>query len=150
MAEQVYFEDVGVGSDIPALVKHITRQQLVRWAGASKDFFELHYDKEFARASGYEDVLVHGRLKAALLGQLLSDWVGEKGRVRKVSCSFRGTDFPGKDLTCKGTVIKKYVDQDEHCVECEIWTVNESGQKTTPGTGVVVLPSRESSRGNRA
>jgi hypothetical protein len=51
-------------------------------------------------------------------------------------------DVPGDTLTCKGKVVKKYVEGDEHCVECEVWVENSKGERTTPGTAVVVLPSR--------
>ncbi len=87
-------------------------------------------------------VIVHGALKSAWLGQLLGDWVGEDGSVRKYGCSYRGMDVPGDTLTCKGKVTKKYVEGDEHLVECEIWLENSKGEKTTPGTAVVVLPSK--------
>ena len=76
---QIHYEDVKEGSDIPTLEKTPTTRTLVMWAGASGDFFELHYEKEFAKTMGFPNVLVHGRLEAAYLTQLLTDWIGEKG-----------------------------------------------------------------------
>ncbi len=142
MAKQIFYEDIEEGAEIPALTKHITRRQLVMWAGASGDYYELHYDKDFAQSTGVPDVLVHGRLKAALLGQLITDWIGEEGRLTKLSCSYRGMDLPGEDLLCKGKVTKKYVKDGEHYIECEVWTQNPKGERTTPGTATIVLPSR--------
>lgn len=142
MAKHLYYEDVEVGTELPALVKHPTTQQLVKWAGASGDYYELHYDKDFAQAQGFEKVLIHGKLKFGFLGQFMIDWIGEKGILKKLSCSYRGTDFPGEDLVCKGRVTNKYVKDGEHIVECEIWTENPRGEKTTPGNATVVLPSR--------
>ena len=143
MTKQLYFEDVEVGAEIPALVKHPTTRQLVKWAGASLDWVELHYDKDFAQKMGFPGVIIHGRLKTALLGQLLTDWIGEQGMVRKLTSSWRGTDFPGADLTCKGKVTSKYAKDKEHWVECEIWTENSKGDKTTLGEAIVILPSKE-------
>jgi len=142
MAKQLCYEDVEVGTEIPPLVKRPTTRQLVQWAGASGDYYELHYDKDFAQAQGFPNVLVHGKLKFGLLGQMLTDWIGEGGILRKLSCSYRATDFPGEDLVCKGRVANKYVKDGEHIVECEIWTENPSGEKTTPGNTTVILPSR--------
>ena len=48
MAEQIYFEDVEEGSEIPTLRKDPTTQQLVKYAGASGDYYQIHYDKGFA------------------------------------------------------------------------------------------------------
>jgi acyl dehydratase len=143
VAKQIFYEDVEEGAEVPTLVKHITRRQLVMWAGASGDYYELHYDKDFAQSSGVSDVLVHGRLKAALLGQLITDWIGEEGILKKLSCSYRGMDFPGEHLVCKGRVTRKYVKDGEHYIECEIWTENPKGERTTPGTAAIILPSRE-------
>ena len=142
MAKQVYYEDVEEGKEIPQLVKNPTTQQLVKWAGASGDYYQIHYDKDFALAAGLQGVIVHGRLKSSFLGQLMSDWVGEEGWVKKISVQHRGMDFPGEQLTCKGTVTKKYIQDGEHIVELEVWTENPRGEKTAPATATVLLPSR--------
>jgi acyl dehydratase len=139
---QVYFDDVKEGQDIPTLEKTPSRRTLVMWAGASGDFFELHYDKEFAQSLGNPDVLVHGRLEAAYLTQLLTDWVGEKGQVKKVSVQYRGNAFPGQKLLMKGKVTKKYQKDGENLVELEIFVENPEGKKITPGSAIVALPKK--------
>jgi len=142
VAEQVFYEDIEVGSEIPSLVKRATRRQLVQWAGASGDFYEIHYDKDFALASGLPDVILHGRLKASFLGQMLTDWTGLEGNLKKYNVRYRGMDFPDQELTCKGKVTKKYVENNEHFVELDIWTENPQGEKTITGSAVVSLPSK--------
>lgn len=142
MAGQLYYDDVEVGMKIPPLIKHPTSQQLVKWAGASGDFYEIHYDKDFAISKDLPGIIVHGRLKSAFLGQMLTDWIGEQGTVKEISVQHRGMDFPGQQMVCKGTVSKKYSDGSKLLVECQIWTENPSGDKTVPGTAIVSLPSR--------
>ena len=140
MADQTYWDDVEVGTEVTPLVKKPDNQQLVKWAGASGDFYQIHYDKEFALGNNLPGLIVHGALKSAWLGELLSNWVGEGGTIKSYGCSYRGMDVPGDTLTCGGTVTKKYTEGDENLVECEIWLANGEGKKTTPGTGVVALP----------
>lgn len=140
---QLYYEDVQEGSAIPTLEKTPTTRTLVQWAGASGDFFELHYDKDFAKSMGYPNVLVHGRLEAAYLTQLLTDWIGEQGQIKKISVQYRGNAFPGQKLLCKGKVTKKYQKDGQNLVEAEIWVENPEGQRITPGTAIVALPSRK-------
>ena len=142
MTKELFYEDVEAGTEIPPLVKRPTTQQLVKWAGASGDFYQIHYDKAYALGNGLPDVLVHGTMKSAWLGQLLNDWLGESGTIKKYSCSHRGMDVPGGTITCKGKVVKKYIDSDQHYVECEIWVENSNGERTAPGTALVVLPSK--------
>jgi acyl dehydratase len=142
MARQFYFEDVEIGQEIPSLEKDPTTQQLVRYAGASGDFYQIHYDKDFALANGLPGVILHGALKNAFLGQLMTDFAGEHGRLRKLAVQYRGMDQPGAKIICRGKVTKKRVDNGEHLVDCEIWLENAKGEKTTPGSATVALPSR--------
>lgn len=141
MARALFYEDVQVGMDIPPLVKKPTTRQLVKWAGASGDFYEIHYDKDYAQSTGLPGVIVHGKLKASFLAQMLTDWIGEDGVLRKLTCQHRGMDFPGEVMTCKGKVTKKYVKDGEHFVECEVWAENPRGEKTAPGSALLILPS---------
>ena len=142
MAEQVFFEDVEVGQEIPILQKNCSTQQLVMWAGASGDFYQIHYDQAFARNTGLGQVVVHGALKHAFLGQLLHDWVAPGGRVEKLGCQYRAMDYPDQDITCKGVVTGKHAEGGHCTVELAVWTENPNGQTTTPGTARVILPSR--------
>src|SRR3970040_2383002 len=153
MAEQVYWDDIKEGNEIPRLLKNCSTQQLVMWAAASGDFYQIHYDQVFAKGTGLQDVIVHGALKNAFLGQLVHDWAGDAGRVRRFACSYRGMDYTSQDVVCRGVVTKKYEDGGDHVVELEIWTEtgpaaddgrpkSAEGVQTSPGSAVVVLPSR--------
>ena len=142
MTQQVYFEEVSEGQEVPTLTQLCDSQRLVFWAAGSGDFYQIHYDKDFAQRTGLPDRIVHGALKHALLGRLLHEWVGEKGRVVRVACHYRGMDMVDRDVICKGVVTKKERQDGENRVELEVWTENPEGRKTTPGTAVVALPSR--------
>ncbi len=153
MAKQLYWEDVQMGDEIMPLPKVATRRMLVKWAGASGDFNPLHYDDSFAAAQGVGKPIVHGALKRQWLIQLMTDWIGEQGTLKKFSCKYRLIDYPrlmktmtepeeGETWWCKGKVTKKYVEDGEHRVECNIWVENGKGEVTTPGKATVTLPSR--------
>ncbi len=142
MADQIYFEDVGEGDLLPEITERPTTTQLVHWAAAVGDFYPVHYDKDFAVGTGVPTVLVHGPFKHALLGRLVSSWAGPQATVKRVSCSFRGQDYPNQNLTVKGRVTGTRSENDENLVELEIWSENESGERTTPGSAIVALPSR--------
>jgi len=140
--EQLYYEDVTIGSEITPLVKQPTTRQLVMWAGAVGDYLPIHYDKDFAQSRGLSGVIVHGQLVGAFLGQLMTDWIGEKGILKKLSCSYKGMNYPGEVLTFRGKVTKKYVEDGQRYVECSLWAENSKGEKTTSGMAIVILHSR--------
>ena len=126
---------VEVGQEITELVKHPTTRQLVQYAGAQGDFYEIHYDQDFARGVGLPGVILHGLLKAGFLGQLVTDWIGDRGRLISFEVSYRGVDVPGKPYRCRGRVSK--VDGDD--VELEVWGEDDAGKRTTVGTATVRL-----------
>ena len=86
--------------------------------------------------------ILHGALKNAFLGQFMTDWAGPLGTLRRLSCQYRGMDFPGQPITAKGTVGRKYQEAGQFLVDCTIWLENPDGQNTTPGSATVALPSR--------
>jgi acyl dehydratase len=124
---------VVVGEEIPELVKHPTTRQLVQYAGAQGDFYEIHYDQDYARSVGLPGVILHGLLKAGFLGQLVTDWIGDDGTLQSFEVSYRGIDQPGRPYTCRGRVTK--VDGD--MVELEVWGEDSEGKKTTVGSAIV-------------
>lgn len=144
MAETPFWEDVSEGQGLPSLVKQPSKRQLVKYAGASGDFYEVHYDKDFAVEIGLPGLIVHGALKNAYLAQVVTDWIGPEGVLKKLSVKYRSTDVPDDALTCSGRVTKTYVDGELHQVDCVLSLTNGSGEQTTTGTATVVLPSRGS------
>ena len=154
MAKQLYWENVEVGGEVTPLSKIATTRMLVKWAGASGDFNPLHYDAAFAALQGVGSPIVHGALKRQWLVQLMTDWMGEQGTLKKFACSYRAMDWPRKMATpmtpeegetwqCKGKVTKKYTEESQHLVDCEIWIENGKGEVTTPGTATVILPGKK-------
>ena len=144
MPDQVFWEDISEGMDLPSMVKNPTTRQLVQYAGASGDYYEIHYDKDFAQGTGLDMVIIHGALKNAFLGQLVTQWMGPLGELKRLGCQYRGMDTPGNPITAKGNVTRKYQENGEHLVDCDIWLENTDAQKTTPGTATVALPARSS------
>ena len=135
----VTWDEVQEGQSLPELKKNCSTQQLVVWAAGSGDFYQIHYDKGFAVNTGLKDIIVHGALKNAFLGQAVHDWIGANGRIKKYGCSYRGMDFPNEDITCKGVVKRKYEENGEKLVDVEVWTENPEGKQTTPGFATVAF-----------
>ena len=140
MTQQVSWNSVSEGMELPPVVKEPTTQQLVQYAGASGDYYQIHYDKDFAQGTGLPDVILHGALKNAFLGQLMTDWMGPEGHLLRLSCQYRGMDLPGRPVTAKGVVTRKYEADGAALVDCEIWLEDAEGKRTTPGKATVSLP----------
>ncbi|MEN9957031.1 MAG: hypothetical protein RIR46_639 [Actinomycetota bacterium] len=70
-----------VGQEIGSREFHLTRDSLVKYAGASGDFNPIHYRDDFAQAVGLPGVLAHGMLTMGVAVQVAADWVGDAGKV---------------------------------------------------------------------
>jgi acyl dehydratase len=140
--KQIYYEDVEVGTELPALVKETSVEQSARWAGTNMDYSPYHYNREAAKSLQLPDIIVNGHLKVTFLAQLVTDWIGGRGVLRRLECQHRGMNIVGETLTCRGRVVKKSKSGDENTVECEIWIENPEGERGTFGSAIVILPSK--------
>ena len=133
------FDDVNVGDELPTLDKSPDRAQLVLYCAGSGDFNPLHWDQSFEQAKQIGDNIVHGRLKYAALGQLVSDWLEGTGRVVSISARYRGMDRRAETFTCRGRVAGKREEGGQQLVDLDLWTENTRGERTTTGAATVVL-----------
>ena len=66
----------------------LTRDSLVRYAGASGDFNPIHYRDDFAQSVGLDGVLAHGMLTMGVAVQVVVDWVGDAGKIADYGVRF--------------------------------------------------------------
>ncbi|MBW2314197.1 MAG: MaoC family dehydratase N-terminal domain-containing protein [Deltaproteobacteria bacterium] len=79
------------------------------------------------------------------LTQLINNWIGDHGKIRKLSCQFRGFHWQGDACRLHAEVIGKRIEGDEHLVDLRIWTESHPrGERTTDGEMTVELPSKAS------
>lgn len=79
---------IEVGLELPAKSFSITRETLVRYAGASGDFNIIHWNERFAREVGLPDVITHGMLTMGLAIQVVTDWLDDPSRLLEYGCRF--------------------------------------------------------------
>ncbi|WIB62681.1 MaoC/PaaZ C-terminal domain-containing protein [Curtobacterium sp. MCBD17_040] len=77
-----------VGAVVAERTVHLTRDALVRYAGASGDFNPIHYRDDVAAAVGLPGVLAHGMLTMGLAVQPVAEWLGDRGWLREYGVRF--------------------------------------------------------------
>lgn len=75
------FEELNRGDVVAERELILTRDRLVRYAGASGDFNPIHYRDDVAQSVGLPGVLAHGMLTMGAAGSVATDWLGDAGRV---------------------------------------------------------------------
>ena len=82
-----------------------------------------------------------GPQRVCWLGQIVTDWMGDGGTLKKLNASIRHPNVVGDTNTVYGKVVKKYIEDGEHLVDVEMRNENQSGLATALGTAKVSLPS---------
>ncbi len=140
-SQQIFFEDVEVGMELPPLVRRLSHELFVRFFAVSSDWGSHHVDYLCATAEGWRDCIAQGLLSTSYLCNLMTNWMGLEGVLRKLGALYRAPGYPGDTWTCKGKVSKKYTSNGENWVDCEIWIENQDGVRVTPGWATVALAS---------
>lgn len=96
--------NVTVGDQLPVLEVTITREGAVRYAGASTDFNPIHWSDAAAQAIGLDGVIVHGMWTMGTALRVVTDWIGDPGRVVDYFVRFaRPVRVPA---TAEGVVVR--------------------------------------------
>jgi acyl dehydratase len=103
----------------------------------------LHWETAWANKLGIPIPYDYGGLRETLLVNLITNWMGDDGWLWKLSCQHRKFVYTGDTYWVKGKVVDKRVENGRHEVHLEVHVENQWGTITTPGTAVVLLPTRE-------
>ena len=76
------------GQELARREHRLTRDTLVRYAGASGDFNPIHYNDAVATAAGLPGVIAHGMVTLALVARAVTEWAGGPGRIEELSARF--------------------------------------------------------------
>jgi len=137
---QPVFETLRVGDEVVNLLKPaITKDQLVRYAGASGDFNPLHTDDETAKASGFHGVIAHGMLVMGFLTQAVTTWI-PKRLLRQIRVRFRGITRPGDRIVVTARIDEKRIEGSSGIVKCSIEAVDQNKDVKVSGTFEAVFP----------
>ena len=146
--QQVYFEDVAIGDPLPSRTygPH-TIQDAVRWAGLQENWQHLHYDRDHVRQhNGLQTFIASGAYRQALLMRMLTDWIGPRGWLRKISVRHTYSTFEGDMMRFEGSVIEKSAEAASGAVVCELQGANQEGRNILSGHCTLSLPYRSSAR----
>jgi acyl dehydratase len=131
--------DVTAGTELPGRTIPVDRQRLAEYAGASGDQNPIHQDEDFARKVGLPDVIAHGMWTMGAAVEVVSDWVGDPGKVVSYSTRFTSPVVVpadgGAQIEVAGVV--RSVDEEAGRATVEL-TVTSAGSKVLGRATAVV------------
>jgi acyl dehydratase len=98
---------LAVGDVVAEKTYEISRDSLVRYAGASGDFNPIHYRDDIAQSVGLDGVLAHGMLTMGIAVQPVVDWLGVRGSITDYQVRFTRPVPVGASASAAITVIAK-------------------------------------------
>jgi len=112
VSEQVSYDSVETGAELPAVSYPVTRLSLVKYCGASGDFNVIHWNERIAKAVGLPDVIAHGMFTMAQAGRFVTDWGGPAATVTEFGVRFSSMvvvpdDDTGASIEVSGLVEEK-------------------------------------------
>ena len=143
MTVKVYFEDVGIGDEMPVWSRQTDFMHWNRYAAVNDEFVPFHMDDEAGRRAGNkEGAFGMGNLRYAYLVNALRDWIGDEAEVREIGCQYRAINQKNDTLSVVGKVVEKEIVAGENRIKLTTNVMNQNGEATCPGHAVVVLPNR--------
>lgn len=143
MEQSVYFESISVGDCIPPReFGPLTIVDTVRWAGLQENWQHLHYDRDHVRQhNGLRTFIASGAYRQALLIRMLTDWIGPRGWLKKISVRHSYSTFEGDMMRFSAKVLEKSADSSANSVVCDLEGTNQDNRRILTGSCTLILPS---------
>jgi len=112
MTAKLSYDDVEVGTEVPAQTFQVQRVNLIQYCGASGDYNVIHWNERVATSVGLPNVIAHGMFTMAEAGRVVTDWAGDPGAVVEYGVRFSSPvvvpdDDQGATLQVGGKVAEK-------------------------------------------
>jgi 3-oxo-4,17-pregnadiene-20-carboxyl-CoA hydratase beta subunit len=127
--------EVAVDQELPELVIPITTTLVIGGAIASRDFQDVHHDRDLAQTAGAKDVFMNILTTNGLVGRYATDWAGPDALLRKISIRLGAPNYPSDTMRMTGRVASV----DGTKVRLEVRGANSLGDHVS-GTVDLELP----------
>ncbi|GAA1878683.1 MaoC family dehydratase [Pseudonocardia ailaonensis] len=129
------------GDALPSFTVHLTRADLVRYAGASGDLNPIHWSDRIATGAGLPGVIAHGMLTLGVAGRIVTDWVGDASRIRSFGARFtRPVPVPDDDEGAEVEITAVVSDVTDGIAKVDFKAVFDGKSVLGRAVAEVVLP----------
>jgi hypothetical protein len=101
------YDEVNVGDALPPLAVPLTPSVIIAGAIASRDYQDVHHDRDLAVKRGSQDIFMNILTTNGYVGRFVTDWAGPEARLRRVDIRLGAPNYPGDTMTITGRVESK-------------------------------------------
>ncbi|WP_055476864.1 MaoC family dehydratase [Gordonia sp. HS-NH1] len=95
-----------VGTTLPPLTIEATPTFVVATALATRDFQDVHHDRDLAQAKGSKDIFVNILTDTGLVERFVTDWAGPSARIRSIALKLGVPWYAYDTVTFTGEVTE--------------------------------------------
>jgi acyl dehydratase len=99
-------DEVAVGDRLDEVAVPVTPTMVVSTALATRDFQDVHHDRDLAQQRGSKDIFVNILTTTGLVQRFVTDWAGPEALVREVSVRLGAPCYPYDTLRLGGEVAE--------------------------------------------
>jgi hydroxyacyl-ACP dehydratase HTD2-like protein with hotdog domain len=125
------------GQAIPSLPMVVSKVQMMMYAAATWNPYQLHWDSDYSRKHGFSDANIAGPMFGAYLIEMLARWAGSQSSLKRLEYINRAMAFPGDTLICKGRALESSRESAENLYDCQVWVENQKRQILVQGSAQV-------------
>ena len=130
---------VDVGTELPPWELPLTTTLVVSTALATRDFQDVHHDRDLAQSHGSKDIFLNILTTTGLVERFVTDWAGPDVLVRGVKIRLGVPAYPYDPLTFTGSVRERVEDAAEERWLVDVHGANSLGNHVT-GTVTIAVP----------
>jgi acyl dehydratase len=134
------YEDVEVGQELPELAIELTPTVIISTAIASRDYQDVHHDRDLAQKKGSKDIFMNILSTNGFIGRYATDWAGPNAVLKSVSIRLGAPNYSYDTMRITGKVEQKEQVDGEGVVELSVRGANQLGDHVT-GTVRLSLPT---------
>jgi hypothetical protein len=97
---------ITVGEELPPLELDVTPTFVVSTALATRDFQDVHHDRDLAVARGSKDIFLNILTDTGLVQRFVTDWAGPAALVKKIAIKLGVPCYAHEKLTFTGRVVE--------------------------------------------
>ncbi len=101
------YDEVEVGHELPELVIELSPTLIISTAIASRDYQDVHHDRDLAQQRGSKDIFMNILSTNGFVGRFVTDWAGPEAVLERVAIRLGAPNYPYDQMRMSGRVESK-------------------------------------------
>ncbi len=123
----LWFDQVEAGQELPELIIDLTPTLIISTAIASRDYQDVHHDRDLAQKKGSKDIFMNILSSNGFVGRYVTDWAGPNAILKRVAIRLGAPNYPYDQMRLTGKVESVERVDGEGIVELSIRGANSLG-----------------------